>query len=189
MNHQGTCILTTPRLILRPFCEKDIPAAYRNWCSDPEVTRYLRWPTHPCEDVTRMVLMDWIGQYDQPTFYQWAIQPVDADEVVGTISVVDQEERAAKMHIGYCIGRPWQGKGYMTEALAAVIDFLFEQVGAGRIESQHDPDNPASGRVMTKCGVMPEGILRKADWSNQGIVDACMHALLREEWEAKRSRR
>ena len=186
MNHLGTVQLTTPRLILRPFTEADIPAAFRNWCSDPEVTRYLRWPAHPNEQVTRMVLTDWIASYAQPDFYQWAIQPKDGDEVVGTISVVEHDDRTHKMHVGYCIGRPWQRKGYTTEALEAVVDFLFDQVGAGRIESLHDPNNPASGRVMVKCGLTPEGVLRKSDWNNQGIVDACMHAILREDWEARR---
>lgn len=186
MKHLGTVPLTTARLFLRPFTAGDVPAAFRNWCSDPAVTRYLRWPAHPSEEVTRMVISDWIASYQQPDFYQWAIQPRETDEVVGCISVVEHDDRTAKIHIGYCIGRPWQGQGYMTEALDALVEFFFTQVGAGRIESQHDPNNPASGRVMTKCGLLPEAVLRKADWSNQGIVDACMHALLREDWEALR---
>lgn len=49
------------------------------------------------------------------------------------------------------------------------------------IESQHDPNNPNSGKVMKKCGLTYEGTLRKADWSNKGIVDACMYGLLKEE--------
>jgi len=185
MNHLGTRTLVTPRLTLRRFEEGDIPAAFRNWCSDAEVTKYLRWPAHPTQDVTRMVLTDWINSYQQPDFYQWAIVPADVGEAVGTISVVEQDDRTQKMHIGYCIGRPWQNMGYMTEALRRVMAFLFEDVGANRIESQHDPNNPASGRVMTKCGIQPEAVLRQADWSNQGIVDACMHAILRQEWEAQ----
>lgn len=185
MEHKGTQIIRTERLTLRPFTAEDAPAAYRNWCSDPEVTRFLRWPAHGSEQITRMVLADWIRHYQQPDFYQWAIVPAEAGEPVGTISVVDQDELSAKLHIGYCIGRPWQNKGYTTEALRAVVDFLFSQVHAGRIESQHDPENPASGRVMTKCGLLPEAVLRKADWSNRGIVDACMHAILREEWEER----
>ncbi len=187
MQHKGTQTIRTERLTLRPFTLEDVPAAYRNWCSDPEVTRFLRWPAHATEQVTRMVLTDWISSYQRPEFYQWAIVPHEAGEVVGTISVVDQEELSAKMHIGYCIGRPWQNKGYTTEALSTVVDFLFSRVEAGRIESQHDPENPASGRVMTKCGLLPEAVLRKADWSNRGIVDACMHAILREEWLERRS--
>lgn len=187
MQHKGTQTIRTKRLTLRPFTLEDAPAAFRNWCSDPEVTRFLRWHAHATEVVTSMVLADWITSYQRPDFYQWAIVPDEAGEPVGTISVVGQEELSAKMHIGYCIGRPWQNKGYTTEALSAVVDFLFSQVEAGRIESQHDPENPASGRVMTKCGLMPEAVLRKADWSNRGIVDACMHAILREEWLERRS--
>lgn len=183
MNHKGTCPLTTPRLTLRPFTAEDAPAAYRNWCSDPEVTRFLRWPAHSSEAVTRMVLGEWIAAYKDPAFYQWAIVPKDEGEAVGTISVVELDDRTGKVHIGYCIGRPWQGKGYMTEAFREVIRFLFREVGANRIESQHDPENIASGKVMLHCGLRQEGILRKADWSNRGIVDACMHALLREEWQ------
>lgn len=63
-----------------------------------------------------------------------------------------------------------------------MIRFFFEEVGAQRIESQHDPENPGSGRVMQKCGLQYEGTLRKADWSNRGIVDACMYALLAEDY-------
>jgi ribosomal-protein-alanine N-acetyltransferase len=188
MNHTGTVVLETPRLILRPFVMEDAPAAFRNWCSDPEVTRFLRWPAHSSEQITRMVLESWIADYARPDFYQWAIVPKDLGEPVGTLSVVDQEENAAKLHIGYCIGRPWQNRGYTTEALHRVLEHLFLQVGAGRIESQHDPENIASGRVMLKCGLQKEALLRKADWSNRGIVDACLHAILREEWEAQRAR-
>jgi RimJ/RimL family protein N-acetyltransferase len=68
MTHLGTRTLTTHRLTLRRFEKEDIPAAFRNWCSDEEVTKYLRWPAHPCEDVTRMVLTDWINSYQQPDY-------------------------------------------------------------------------------------------------------------------------
>lgn len=70
----------------------------------------------------------------------------------------------------------------MSEAFAKIIPFLFEEVGAKRIEAQHDPNNPASGKVMEKCGLKYEGTLRNADWSNKGIVDAAMYGLLVEEY-------
>ena len=60
--------------------------------------------------------------------------------------------------------------------------YLFLEVGANRIESQHDPDNPHSGGVMKKCGLKYEGTLRQADYSNRGIVDACVYSILRSEW-------
>lgn len=87
-----------------------------------------------------------------------------------------------KIHIGYCIGSKWWNQGFTSEALDAVISYFFEQVGVKRIESQHDPNNPNSGKVMKKCGMTYEGTLRKADFSNRGIVDACMYAILKEEY-------
>ena len=87
------------------------------------------------------------------------------------------------MHVGYCIGSRWWRQGITREAFAAVIDYFFREVGANRIESQHDPHNPRSGHVMRACGLTYEGTLRQGDWSNRGIVDACVYSLLREEWQ------
>ena len=97
--------------------------------------------------------------------------------------MVDRNEDLDILHIGYCIGSKWWHMGITSEAFAAVIPYLFEEVGANRIESQHDPNNPNSGAVMRKCGLMYEGTLRQADFSNRGTVDACMYSILREEWE------
>ena len=69
----------------------------------------------------------------------------------------------------------------MTEALQAVMDFLFDEVGFNRLEARHDPRNPYSGNVMLKCGMKYEGTNRQSDWNNQGLCDACHYALLAEE--------
>lgn len=182
MQHKGTQPLETARLMLRSFTMADAAPAFRNWTSDDQVTRFLRWPTHQTQSVTEDVLADWIARYTDPTFYQWAIVPKDLGEPIGTISVVDMDERTAKVHIGYCIGSRWWRMGYTSEAFAGIIPFLFGQVGARRIESQHDPENPGSGRVMQKCGLRYEGTLRQADWNNRGIVDACIYGLLADDF-------
>lgn len=182
MEHKGTVLLETERLVLRPFIIEDIEQAFRNWTSDDKVTEFLRWPTHKDISVTEEVLKDWIEKYKDRSFYQWAIVLKELKEPIGTISIVDMDERTNKVHIGYCIGSKWWNKGYTSEAFAVIITFLFEEVKVVRIESQHDPDNPNSGRVMKKCGLTYEGTLRKADWSNKGIVDACMYGLVAEDY-------
>lgn len=96
--------------------------------------------------------------------------------------MVDIKENLDIVHIGYCIGSPWWHQGYTSEAFKALIPFFFEEVGVNRIESSHDPNNPNSGLVMKKCGLKYEGTLRQSDWSNQGIVDASVYGLLKEEW-------
>jgi ribosomal-protein-alanine N-acetyltransferase len=83
-----------------------------------------------------------------------------------------------KMEIGYCIGRSWWNCGITSEALAAVIDFLMDEVGAQRVEACHDPRNPNSGAVMRKCGMQYEGTQRQAGINNSGKCDLCWYAIL-----------
>ncbi len=184
MNHRGTVVLDTERLTLRPFTVADAGAAYRNWCSDDAVTRYLTWPTHPDPSVTEAVFRDWAASYVRPDYYQWAIVLKSLNEPIGSIAVVRINENVDSAEVGYCIGRPWWHQGIMSEAFQAVIAFLFDRVGVNRIEARHDPANPNSGRVMKHCGLTYEGTLRQADRNNQGIVDLCMYSLLRSEYKS-----
>ena len=182
MEHKGTIAIETQRLVLRAFEMKDVPFAYENWMSDAAVTEFLRWSTHYSVGVTRKVIFEWLEHYKDTNYYQWAIVLKEINQPIGSISVVGMDEKMNKVHIGYCIGSKWWHKGYTSEAFAAIISFFFHDVKVGRIESQHDPNNPNSGKVMQKCGLQYEGTLRKADWSNKGIVDACVYGLLAEDY-------
>lgn len=188
MEHKGTSVIETERLQLRPFRENDAEAMFKNWESDEKVTEFLRWPTATSVQDAKQVLREWIKGYEKPDFYQWAIVLKEIDEPIGSISVVGKNEKLNMVHIGYCIGSKWWHKGITSEAFAAIIPFFFEEVQVNRIESQHDPNNPNSGLVMKKCGLKYEGTLRQADWSNKGIVDACMYSLLKSDWLAQKSR-
>ena len=182
MEHCGTQRLETERLVLRRFVSEDAAAMYKNWASDSEVTKYLTWPTHPNMDVSRMVTEGWVSSYPKENYYQWAIVlKENGDEPIGSIAAVHMNEDTSMVHIGYCIGRKWWHQGITSEAMKAVIDFLFDTVGANRVEARHDPRNPNSGKVMQKCGMKYEGTLRCSDRNNQGICDACYYALLKSE--------
>lgn len=181
MKHLGTQTLETPRLWLRRFAIQDAQAMYDNWASDPEVTRYLTWPTHEHIDITKTILEDWTSRYHEETYYQWAIVPKDNDDQpVGNIAVVSLDDRIEKATIGYCIGKNWWHQGITSEALKAVIDFLLTDVGLRRVDAYHDPRNSRSGSVMKKCGMQYEGTLRASDRNNQGICDACWYSILSE---------
>lgn len=183
MNHLGTKQIETERLILRPFVMQDADAMYRNWASDPEVTKFLSWPTYKSVDTAHEILEVWTNQYDDKTFYQWAIELKELGQPIGSISVVNHDDNVEMAEIGFCIGKNWWGQGIMTEAFQAVIDFLFGVVGVQRIEAGHDPNNPASGAVQRKCGLKYEGTLRRSIRSNQGITDKVVLAILKEEWK------
>ena len=101
---------------------------------------------------------------------------------MGTISVVGLNEDLSVVDIGYCIGSPWWHQGITAEAFSVLLPFFFEKVRVKRIEACHDPNNPNSGRVMTKCGLRYEGTLRQRDRNNQDIVDVSIYGLLAEEY-------
>ena len=188
MNHCGTQRLETERLVLRRFAIADAEAMFQNWASDGEVTKYLTWPAHDRVEVSRTVLKDWVAAYPNADYYQWAIVlKENGDRPIGSIGAVHLNNDVSLVQIGYCLGRPWWHKGLMSEALRAVMDFFFQNVGVNRIESRHDPRNPHSGMVMQKCGMKYEGTLRSSDRNNQGICDASWYAMLKSErWNNSR---
>ena len=97
INHQGSKILETERLILRPFTLDDAGTMFRNWASDPEVTKFLTWPTHASREVSEKVLRDWVEQYEKPD-----------------LSVGHRAQGAGGARWQYCRGRsgPKGGEGH-----------------------------------------------------------------------------
>jgi ribosomal-protein-alanine N-acetyltransferase len=183
LTHKGTQILETSRLILRRAIREDADPMFRNWASDPEVTKFLTWPPHANIGVTQTVLESWLAEYEKADYYQWMIVLKEIGEPIGSISVVRQNESIGEMEIGYCIGKKWWHQGVVSEALAAVIEHLFTQVRVNRIVARHDPRNIHSGHVMQKCGMRYEGTAHCADRNNQGICDAAQYAILRDDWK------
>lgn len=185
MQHFGTKILESQRLLLRPFTVEDADAMYRNWASDSAVTKFLSWPVHTSPDMTTELLQDWVSQYPEEDYYQWAIVLKSMGEPVGSISVVSLDSRVSKAEVGYCIGRNWWRQGITSEAFGLVIDYLLGEVGLNRLEACHDTNNPHSGAVMRKCGLLYEGTALQSRRNNQGLCDICHYAILAQDWHTK----
>lgn len=182
LTHKGTQLIETKRLILRRVRAEDAQAMFDNYAGDEEVTKYMTWPTHTSSEISAMVVNDWVSSYEKDYFYLWGITVRgEADVLIGIIGAHEPNDSIAKIEIGYCIGRKWWHRGIMTEALKAVMDYLFDEVGMNRIEACHDPRNPNSGKVMMNCGMKYEGMLRQAGWNNQGICDRCIYSLVAKE--------
>lgn len=182
MTHKGTVTLETERLILRRYRIEDVEEAYRNWMSSKVVTRFLTWTPHASVEESREYIQSVLDSYANDNIYNWVMELKETGEVIGSIGVNRLKEDIASCEIGYCMSESCWGKGIMAEAFREVIRFLFTEVGVNRIESNHDVNNPASGRVMEKCGLRYEGTLRQADRNNQGVCDSIYRAILREEY-------
>ena len=183
MQHIGTQVIETERLILRPFRTGDAPAMFRNWASDPAVTEYVTWKTHESVQETEEITAAWEKRTaEDPRFYQWAIELKSLGEPIGSIAVAHLDEKTESAELGWCIGRVWWGQGVMPEAGKAVIAYLFERVGFNRVAARYDSRNGKSGRVMQKLGMQYEGTLRQAGRCNAGLCDEAVYSVLREEY-------
>ncbi len=184
MKGLGTKKLETKRLILRRIEEKDYIKSYLNWTSDPLVTKYVTWNTHENEEVTREYFQSKVNKYRNDYYFDWLVVVKDSGEIIGEI-----EARAAKDHnlveIGYCYGSRFWGKGYGTEALKAVINYMFKEVEVRKILARHISTNPASGKVMEKAGMKLDGILKGyvVDKNTNSPEDFHMYSIDYEDWK------
>jgi len=141
--------LTTQRLLLRAVTREDTQAVFDNWASDDEVSRYLTWLPHKSTADTEAVMDFWIAEYEKEDCRRYGIQRREDGVLMGMIDVVGY--RDGMPVIGYCSGRAFWGKGYMTEALRAVVDELIS-AGFGRILLEAVVENIGSCRVAEKAG-------------------------------------
>jgi len=141
---------------------------FKNWANDSDVCRYITWSEHGDPEVTRSLVNQYVNSYDSDIIYNWVMEPRELGEPIGSISVVMMSENSRWCEIGYCMSKSYWNRGIMAEALTAVMDYLFNEVGFHRIQARHDAENPASGRVMQKCGMRLEGILKDAVLQKSG---------------------
>lgn len=184
MKHTGSQILTTARLVLRPWRKDDAHDMYENWAHDSDVTKYMTWLPHESEAETRALLTVWEEESKLPTTYHWAITYREGGKLIGDICAVDVNETNERCTIGYCLMKAEWGKGVMTEALQEMLRYLFEEVGFHRVIGQHVAENIGSSRVMEKCGLRYEGLLRRqmrlpssGEWA-----DIVTRGILREDF-------
>jgi len=88
-----------------------------------------------------------------------------------------------QLEIGYSLVPNERGKGYCTEALEIMVDYLFLSKEIVRIQAQTDPRNVASQKVLEKVGFKREGTLRKNFFMRAEWRDAYIYSVLREEWK------
>ena len=171
-------VLETQRLILRPLRMRDAQDLYA-YARDPQVSRHVLWDAHKSVWQSRQYLRDAIRQYRKGLPGSFAIALRDSGRMIGTIGFMWVNTDHASAEVGYSLARDCWNQGYATEALRAVLRFGFNTLRLNRIEAQHELDNPASGRVMEKCGMRCEGTLRQRVFNKGRFSDVRLYAILR----------
>lgn len=141
--------IATTRLALRRFNKEDAKDIYEGYATDVEVTRYLTWLPHSSIKETSALLDMWIAEYDDPKTCRYAITEKGIGKAIGSIDVV-KFHPDGNPEIGYCLARPYWGKGYMKEAVTALVEKLSAEYPKIHIRAQRE--NIGSNLVIASCG-------------------------------------
>ena len=150
--------LHTARLILRPIVLEDVRAIFDAYGRDPEVSRYTVWKSHRKVEDAEAYVRQCIAESPEVS-RTYALCLRDGDALQGAVAL--RRTKRHQIEFGYVLARQWWGRGLMTEALTAVVEWALAQPDIFRVSGCCDIDNVASARVMEKAGLLREGLLRR----------------------------
>ena len=178
-------ILETHRLRLRPLHLGDAPRIQRyfaQWDIVKHLSNRVPWP-YP-EGAAEAFVLHRLTEIEQSKDESWAITEKTNDGLIGLIDYF-HEGRGDAGHRGFWLGQPWQGNGYMTEAVCAVHDYLFDVCHVRRLTFENATNNPASRRIKEKTGARWTGRVSAA--YVDGWTEGETWELTAEDWRRNRS--
>lgn len=148
--------MQTERIILRLWEDSDAEALFK-YASDPDVGTRAGWPPHKSVEES-MEIIRTVFRNDTT----WAIELKETGEAIGAMGYMPDcplnlPAREGEPLVGYWVGKPYWNQGICTEALQLMIDFIRKETNYTSLIGCHFVDNPASGRVMEKCGFLATG--------------------------------
>jgi len=178
----GHCLptLEAGRVRLRWLTNVDIPALFAIF-GDPEVTRYWGFAALPDLAATAALLEEIHQGFRTQSLFQWGVEATGGP-LVGTCTLSQLDSTNRRAELGFALGQAFWGRGYMTAALPAVIEFAFGQLGLERLFADVDPRNDPSIRALEGLGFRREGVLREHYLAQGEPQDAVVYGLLRREW-------
>jgi ribosomal-protein-alanine N-acetyltransferase len=182
MTSLTSILLSTERLTLRFLTEADLPTVYDIF-SHPEVMRYWSYPPWTDRSQAQQWLIHVQEGYRTGEAFQLGIERRADHVLVGTCTLFQFHIASRRAEIGYALGRPYWGSGYMHEALQALVHHAFQTLDLNRLEADIDPRNKASARTLERLGFQKEGHLRERWIVNDEISDTDLYGLLRREWQ------
>jgi len=174
-------LLATPRLRLRPLRTSDANDMFTVY-SDPKVMQYGSTPVWSSVDDAHTSLARTDEGMKEGQFLRLALTLGDADRFIGDCCLFKFDQQSRHAEVGYSMGVNYWGRGYMHEALIALLNYGFETLNLNRIEADIDPNNMASAKCLERLGFIKEGYLRER-WIVDGVLsDTALYGLLRREW-------
>ncbi len=174
-------VLETERLILRKIQLDDANDMYE-YASDFETNKYLTWEKHRYRTYTFELIRFLQKEYLRGRYYDFAVVFKENGKMIGTAGFTSYDEKNSVAEVGYVINSAYRNIGLGTEALAAIINFAFCEIGVNRVEARYMKENTASLCVMKKCGMTFEGIMREKLLNNGKYCDIGICSVLKSEY-------
>jgi len=152
----GTIELKTKRLTLRRHCIEDAEVLYSSFGCDPKMYEYSGWNPYQTLEMAKESVARFMASYKDPDFYGWAIE--FEGRLVGTIGAYDYDSTLNQIEIGLSIERPSWGRGFATEAISCVLDYLTVHEKIGTVTAWCASDNVGSMRALQKAGMKQTGV-------------------------------
>ncbi|HJU31950.1 MAG TPA: GNAT family N-acetyltransferase [Hyphomicrobiaceae bacterium] len=170
--------LTTRRLRLRRFTANDLKGLHACF-GDKDAMRYWNTPACASEAETGRWLT-YLAKTSSPYDHlAWAVADRRSDRCIGMVNYHHRQTRHHKLEIGYILAPAQQGRGLMTEAVAAVVDYCVDKLHAHRVEALIHPDNVASIRLVKRLGFHCEGGPLRDYWRvGDAYTSVLMYALV-----------
>lgn len=174
--------LESERLILRPINIKDKTEvfAYR---SDKETNKYQGWIPNTIGDVESFIANVAIQINEPETWFQFLIIEKESKKIVGDLGVHFWDKENKQVEIGCTLNINYQKKGYATESLRKVIDYLFTELKKHRIITSIDPKNKNSVRLVERIGFRKEAQFDESLFVNEKWGDDLIYSLIEKDWE------
>ncbi len=169
------------RVRLRPIEESDVDALFAIH-RDPEVTRYQSKPAMTDRAQAEELVTRIRAGYESGSSLQLGIERKEDGVLVGYCLLFNFHEESRRAEIGYSLAREHWRRGYMHEALVALIDLAFGELGLNRLEGDIDPRNAPSERSLKRLGFKKEGHMPERWIVGGEVCDTTFYGLLRSEW-------
>ena len=179
-------ILVTARLRLRQFRVDDTEAMHECF-ADPQVMRFWNTPVHTKRIETERAVRRFIDC--TPSYYRfWAVADGRTDRCLGLVNYHDGHIRNKRAAIGYIVDPAHCRQGVATEAVSAMVEFCFRELGLHRLQAFIHPDNAASLKLIERLGFRREGLLRENLRVGDEWRDDLLYALLSTDPSAQVAR-
>lgn len=177
-------VLETERLMLRKMELTDARGMY-HYFSKAEVTKFYDIETFTSEQQALDLIQGLLYRFNEKKQIRWGIHLKGHHGMIGSCGFHALEKENFKAEIGYELDPDYWGKGIMTETIAQIITYGFQELGLNRIEAFYNPLNIASRKVLKKNGFQFEGVLKKRFFIKGEFIDAAISAVLKEGFYRK----